>query len=617
MKNNPRLLSEILYSQRSLAFFAVDHKFRYTFFTPTHAQLMFALWGKEIRLGDKPLSFLTKTTERKKATENFKQALAGKTIVKEESFSGEKKVKRYFENRYAPIADSKGKIRGVSIFSFEITSRKLADIETEQSQSLLESTINSSANGILVVDLKGKSVLFNKKFLDLMEIPTQVTDTRVDEKMLADVLPRLKNPERFVERVKYLYTHPEEEGRDLMEFKDGKVYARYTAPQKLKGKITGRVWSFLDITEQEKAELELKYRESRYRTLQEASFGGIGLHKNGIIIDANSGLSQLTGFPLNELIGINGTDLIAPEYRDVVIEKIKSNYPDAYDVIGLRKDGSRYYLEVRGKSFQAEGKTLRVTEFRDITERKLVEEKIRDQNMRLASIAQNLRKKNDQLEEFTQIVSHNLRSPVGNISALLDHYEKATSSEERAELIRYIKSSSESLLATMQEMNEILKMSQAGPMEVVELHFKQVLEKVITMLNANITSQRAVIETDFQEEKVIFSPLYLESILLNLVSNALKYASSKRQPIIRVSTVAHEETVVLKVEDNGLGIDLSKFGHQMFKLRKTFHQHPDSRGIGLFMVKNQVEVMGGEIYVTSEVEKGSTFTIHFGKQAKA
>jgi signal transduction histidine kinase len=101
------------------------------------------------------------------------------------------------------------------------------------------------------------------------------------------------------------------------------------------------------------------------------------------------------------------------------------------------------------------------------------------------------------------------------------------------------------------------------------------------------------------------------------VSNALKYASSKRQPIIRVSTVAHEETVVLKVEDNGLGIDLSKFGHQMFKLRKTFHQHPDSRGIGLFMVKNQVEVMGGEIYVTSEVEKGSTFTIHFGKQAKA
>jgi signal transduction histidine kinase len=72
--------------------------------------------------------------------------------------------------------------------------------------------------------------------------------------------------------------------------------------------------------------------------------------------------------------------------------------------------------------------------------------------------------------------------------------------------------------------------------------------------------------------------------------------------------------VVLVVEDNGIGIDMKKFGHQVFKLRKTFHDHPDSRGIGLFMVKNQVEAMGGEIQVVSEVEKGCTFVIHFGKQ---
>lgn len=606
-------LRDVFNSQDNLILFAVDRKGRYTFFTPTHAGLMQALWGKQIKPGDNPIKFVSKLSERKKAAENIKRALAGETFTKEEGFSAGENKKHYFENHYAPIRDSKGKITGASVFSIDITSRRLADLQIEQSHSLLEATINSSANGILVVNLKGKTVLYNQRFLDLMQIPKQITDQRNDEKMLADVLPRLKDQELFIERVKYLYAHPEEEGRDLMEFKDGRVYARYTAPQKSNGKITGRVWSFLDITEQEKADRELKYRENRYRTLQEASFGGIGLHEKGVIIDANSGLCELTGYSLDELIGMNGVNLIAPEYRDIVLEKIRTNYKEAYDVIGLHKNGSRFYLEVRGKSFQSEGKTLRVTEFRNITERKLTEEKIREQNTRLASIAQSLRKKNEQLEEFTQIVSHNLRSPVGNISALLDHYEKAKSLEEKEELIKYIKSSSESLLTTMLELNEILKVSQTGPMELIDLDFEQMLEKVLMMLHTNIVSEKATIKTNFEVKQIKYSPLYLESILLNLLSNALKYSSPERMPVIAISTFVNNGVISLAVEDNGLGIDLQRFRHQMFKLRKTFHQHPDSRGIGLFMIKNQIEAMGGEIKVTSEVGKGSTFTVHFSK----
>ncbi len=616
MRNNPSFLSEILSSQPSLAFFAVDRKFRYTFFTPTHAHLMLTLWGKPIKIGDSPLDFVKKTTDKRRATQNLKKALQGKHFAREESFSGSNGTKHYFENRYAPIVTKAGKITGVTVFSFDITDRRSSEIITEQSNSLLEATINSSANGILVVDLHGKSVLFNRKFLELMNHPPEVTERRVDAEMMADVLPRLKDAEQFLERVKYLYAHPEEEGMDLMEFKDGRVYERYTAPQKSGGKIIGRVWSFLDITEREKAERELKYREKRYRTLQEASFGGIGLHEKGIIIDANYGLSKLTGYSLDELIGMNGVNLVAPEYRDLVIERITKGYSEPYDVMGLGKDGTKFHMEVRGKSFQSEGKMLRVTEFRDITERKRAEEKIREQNSKLSAIAQSLRKKNDQLEEFTQIVSHNLRSPVGNISALLDHYEKANSEQEKRELIQYMKASSESLLTTMLELNEILKVSQTGPLETVELDFDQVLEKIIMMLHTNIVSQKAVIETDFRERKVVFSPLYMESILLNLLSNALKYASPKRSPVIRLKTFAEDGVIFLQVEDNGLGIDLNKFSHQMFKLRKTFHQHQDSRGVGLFMVKNQVEAMGGEISVVSEVEKGSTFTIRFGKHMK-
>jgi signal transduction histidine kinase len=103
----------------------------------------------------------------------------------------------------------------------------------------------------------------------------------------------------------------------------------------------------------------------------------------------------------------------------------------------------------------------------------------------------------------------------------------------------------------------------------------------------------------------------MESILLNLLSNALKYKHPERQPHVKFITRNTNGSVILEVSDNGLGINLDRYGHQVFKLRKTFHQHPDGRGIGLFMIKNQIEAMGGKIKVNSVEGEGSTFVITF------
>nr|MCU0358239.1 PAS domain S-box protein [Cyclobacteriaceae bacterium] len=121
-----------------------------------------------------------------------------------------------------------------------------------------------------------------------------------------------------------------------------------------------------DITERKQIEEAIRESEQRFRTLQEASFGGIGLHDNGIIIDCNKGLCHITGYSYEELIGMNGFKLIAPEYHQQVKHYVTCGYDQAYDVEGIRKDGSRYFLEIHGRNIPYKGREIRVTEFRDI-----------------------------------------------------------------------------------------------------------------------------------------------------------------------------------------------------------------------------------------------------------
>ncbi len=356
--------------------------------------------------------------------------------------------------------------------------------------------------------------------------------------------------------------------------------------------------------------------EQRFRTLQQASYGGIGLHDKGVIIDCNQGLCDLTGYSYDELIGFNGLMLIPPEHRKFVLEKILSGYDQPYDVECLRKDGTRFSLEVHGKSIPYMGKMIRVTEFRDITGRKRSEEKIREQNARLTDIASDLKRKNDQLEEFAQIVSHNLRAPIGNILSLISFYEDTVKKEEKEEYFNLLKTSSHAVNNTFNELVEVLKIRQNTGIERQTLSFALTLDNVKRMFAAKIAKTQAIIKEDFQVKTIVFPNIYLESIFLNLLSNSLKYRQKEIVPVISFKTYLHEGQTILEVNDNGLGIDLDKYGHLVFKLNKTFHLHPEARGIGLFITKNQVEAMGGEIKVFSKPNEGATFVINFDKNAR-
>lgn len=237
-------------------------------------------------------------------------------------------------------------------------------------------------------------------------------------------------------------------------------------------------------------------------------------------------------------------------------------------------------------------------------------EQILDKNAELVSLNQELKSKNRKLNDFAQIISHNLRGPVNNIRSLLDFHGKGKSEAEKENLMDLIHTVSDHLFETLNDLVEVLKTQHQTGLETERLSFTSVLSQQKQFLAGNILKEDALIISDFSEvDEIVYSRLYLESIFLNMISNSLKYRSRDRTPQINIQTALINGACVLTVEDNGLGIDMERYGKEVFGFAKTFHEHPDSKGVGLYMVKSQIESMGGEITVESKFGVGTTFRI--------
>jgi PAS domain S-box-containing protein len=186
--------------------------------------------------------------------------------------------------------------------------------ELQETLSLLGATLDSTADGILVVDRAGKIESFNGRFVEMWGIPDDVLATKDDGRALGFVVDQLLEPDEFVSKVRELYSKPEADSVDVLHFKDGRVFERHSTPQRAAGEVAGRVWSFRDVTGRKKADEALKASERRFRALIESSSDGIALlNEDGTVAYAGPSSSRLLGYEPDDLTGVNPLGLIHPD----------------------------------------------------------------------------------------------------------------------------------------------------------------------------------------------------------------------------------------------------------------------------------------------------------------
>lgn len=329
---------------------------------------------------------------------------------------------------------------------------------------------------------------------------------------------------------------------------------------------------------------------------------------NGYFKKINPAFMQLLGYSEEELRSKLICDFIYEEDKERTAfyrQSLKNNRPLVnFENRYVCKSGEHVWLH--WTSIPVENEQLVYAIAKDITHKKKLETE-------RASHLGHLSKLNQELKQLNYTTSHDLRSPINNMLSLFDLIDLNNIGDENTtEIVRFIKLSAEQLKASLNSNVDQLKENETIKKEVQEIHFDSVFQKVQKSISALIHKANTKFIINFSElESIPFNEAYMESIFLNLITNSIKYARPDISPVITISTRQKNGEKVFHYSDNGLGFDMEKVGHLIFKLNQTFHDNEDSKGVGLYLVHSHVTSFGGSICVESEINKGTTFTIKF------
>ncbi len=335
------------------------------------------------------------------------------------------------------------------------------------------------------------------------------------------------------------------------------------------------------------------------------------------ILFVNEAFTRMTGYTAAEVIGQTPRLLQGPDTDRKALDKIRAALekwePVEVEIINYRKDGSPFWSQFSIVPIADEKGwyTHWISIQRNVTARKEAEVAQKQLN-------EELMKQNYGLEQFSYITSHNLRAPVANLLSILDLLDRdQLEHTANKELIEMIEVSAHRMDETLNELIKVLKIKgETNPaMELVSL--KKVYERVLDNIGVLLQEAEGEIITQFQPEAFVYTASHIENIMLNMLTNAIKYRSKSRKLKIELSSSSVEEYIVLTFKDNGLGIDLNRYQSRLFGMYQRFHNNADSRGLGLYIVHAQVQALGGRIEVDSQVDVGTSFRVYLKKTTDA
>ena len=557
-----------------------------------------------------------------------------------------------FPAEYWSYPQRKGQeVVGAVVAFIDISKRKRAEEELRSKTAFLEAQTNSTVDGILVVDGKGERILRNQRFIEIFDIPKHILQEPGDQKMLEYVIGKIKSPEQFVERVKYLYAHPSETSRDEIEFTDGTVLDRYSSPVVgNRGEYYGRIWTFRDMTERKRAESALRDSEEQFREIAET------IREVFFVLTPEPLRMTYISPAYDEIWGRSREELYADPrrwmesvYADdqsrvaTFTAHSRQDAPAKEEYRILRPDGSMRWI--RARTFpvhNAEGEFYRAVGIaEDVTEQRSLEQQLR-QGQKLEAIGQLSAGIAHEINTPTQFVSDNLtflRESWQSVSELLTIYRDviqgvaqancsqpardAIAEAERNADLEYIASeiprAIDQALDGMQRVSKIVRamreFSHPDSAEKTATDINKAIETTVTVAR-NEWKYFAEIETSF-DASLPAVPCYageVNQVILNLIVNAAHAIKAKNgegeKGRITICTHTRGEIAEIAISDTGTGIP-EAIRTRVFDPFFTTKEVGKGTGQGLALAHSIiVKKHGGKIWFESEEGRGTTFFIH-------
>lgn len=516
--------------------------------------------------------------------------------------------------------DENGNIQFVVAVVQDITLRKSAEEKLQKSEANLKNILENTDTSFVLLDQDEQILSFNKaaKQLAKQETGENLTEGKNYVNLMlkagrTEIKEILQRAQEKKKRVRYEIKYPNKD--KWLSVSMFPIFDQHK-------NVLGMSVASNDITERKKTEQLIKESNERYELVTKATNDVIwdwDITKNKIFRSDN--YKQIFGFigSGDNIYSRSTYSHIHPDDRERIFKSIAETIQDSNSIFWedeyryYRSNGEMAYVQDRGYIIYDEDKkpVRMVGAMRDITSEKLFA-------LERDKITSDLIRQNKDLEQFAYIVSHNLRAPLANIMGLsrIIQTEKPQSPIYKVGL-EGLGSSVKKLDNVITDLGQILQVKREINEKKETVLFNSLVSDIKASIGSFKNSKDMVLLTDFSKANTFFTlKSYLHSIFYNLITNSIKYRKAGEQLFIEISSEETESELVLTFKDNGQGIDLVANGDKVFGLYKRFHSNVEGKGMGLFMVKTQVETLGGKITVDSEVNVGTEFKLHFEKQDK-